>query len=324
MIEDDLAIRLNYHGGSDQQDRMIRDKLWSLKQALRGPSYHRATAILSDGREFYCLMNPSKLNADIDYKEISIPFRDVCLNEPRVGTRTEGYVDIPMECGDIFTWKETETDWLVYVQRIDELAYFRAGCYKCNIDVQFGDYTQRGHIIGPSVRNEDWRQYVNAFWNNINYDAILILPKTDEVMKYLKRFNKLTIEGKQWEVQARNMFLKGIIEIAIKEDFQNTIAFAQREPDPVPIPAYNEPYIKGPIRIDCFGKYLYEATNTASNGTWTIVETNMAKILNISSTGTKIMLGITSKKSGTIHLQYTYTASGEEQTIETILTVRSI
>ena len=77
MIEDDLAIRLNYHGGPVRQDRMIRDKLWSLKSAMRS-SYHRATAVLSDGREFNCLMNPSKLNADLDYKEISIPFRDVC------------------------------------------------------------------------------------------------------------------------------------------------------------------------------------------------------------------------------------------------------
>lgn len=324
MINDDLGIRLNYHGGSGQQDRMIRDKLWSLRTALQGRSYHRATAILSDGREFYCLINPSKLNADVDYKEISIPFRDVCLNEPRVGTMTDGMVDIPMKCGDIFTWKETGTDWLVYVQRVDELAYFRAGCYKCNIDVEFGDYTQRGHIIGPSVRNEDWRQYVNAFWNNINYDAVLLLPKTREVLEHLQRFNKVIIEGHQWEVQARNMFLEGIIEIAIKEDFSNAVASVQRKPDPVPIPAYNEPYIEGPLEVDCFGKYVYEAINTATNGTWTIVETNLAKILEVSSTATKVAIGIIASKMGTIHLKYTYLLSGEEQTIETILTVRSI
>lgn len=305
MINDDLAIRLNYHGGSVRQDRMIRDKLWSLKSAMRS-SYHRATAVLSDGREFNCLMNPSKLNIDLDYKEISIPFKDVCLNTPRVGTTTEGLVDIPMKCGDIFTWKETKTDWLVYLQRIDELAYFRAGCYKCNITVEFGDYSQEGHIIGPSKRLIDWRYAHAEMWNNINYDGVLILPKTEEVLEYLKRFSKLKINGKQWEVQARNMFLDGVIEIAIKEDFTNTMEYAKREEDPQPVIFSGEPYIEGPTEVDCFDQYEYEIINTTDPGTWSVVETKLAKILKVE--GNIATVGITTNKAGKFHLQFDYGA----------------
>jgi len=316
MINDDLAIRMNYHGGSVRQDRMIRDKLWSLKTAMRA-SYHRATAVLSDGREFNCLMNPSKLNLDIDYKEISIPFEDVCLNKERKGKTSEGIEPIDMKCGDIFTWKETDTDWLVYVQRVDELAYFRAGCYKCNVDVEFGEYTQRGHVMGPSVRNIDWRPSENFYWNNINYDAILLLPKTDEVLEYLKRFGKLKINGKQWEVQARNMFTEGVIEIAIKEDFTNTYADAQIIPEPEPAPLPEEVCIIGPTEVDCADMYKYSIQNAPTNGTWE-VNNKLARIVEVKP-GTAYV-GVTSMKSGKFVLKYTY---GEYST-ELEITIRSI
>jgi len=318
MIEDDLSIRLNYHGGSVRQDRMVRDKLWSLKSAMRS-SYHRATAILSDGCEFNCLLNPSKLNADVDYKEISIPFKDVCLNMPIMGKASENEMDIPLKCGDIFTWKETCTDWLVYVQRIDEIAYFRAGCYKCNIEVEFNGYTQKGHIIGPGQRLQDWRYARDTMWLNINYDAVLLLPKTPEVLEYLKRFDKVkTAEDQQWEVQARNMMLEGIIEIALKEDYINTAADAQRiDPDPEP-PMPGEAYIDGPLYVDCFEKYTYTIVNMNPAGTWSITETKLATILK--QEDDTIEIGITSKKSGKLHINYSY--EGIDVTLE--VTIRSI
>lgn len=76
---DNLNIRLNYRGGANQQDRMNADKLKSLKKALLY-SYQAATAILSDGREFRCLINPNKLSLDLDNKILSIPFKDIRVN----------------------------------------------------------------------------------------------------------------------------------------------------------------------------------------------------------------------------------------------------
>ena len=74
-----MKTRIGYMGGSNQIDRMNRDKLNSLKKALLY-SYQAATAILSDGREFRCLINPNKLSLDLDNKILSIPFVDYVLN----------------------------------------------------------------------------------------------------------------------------------------------------------------------------------------------------------------------------------------------------
>ena len=81
---------------------MNLDKLKSLKKALLY-SYQSATAQLSDGREFRCLINPDKLKTDYDNKIISIPFEDICLNEDKIGKTTEGIQPIGMKPGDVFT-----------------------------------------------------------------------------------------------------------------------------------------------------------------------------------------------------------------------------
>ena len=68
---EDLKIRLQYNGGHKQESRMQLDKLRTLKKALIY-SYQAATAILEDGREFRCLINPDKNKLDYDDKIISI------------------------------------------------------------------------------------------------------------------------------------------------------------------------------------------------------------------------------------------------------------
>ncbi len=88
-----LETRLNYIGGNRQIDRMNKDKLNTLKKALLY-SYQSATAILQDGREFRCLINPDKNKPAYDNKILSIPYRDICLNANRVGKTFEGEIDI--------------------------------------------------------------------------------------------------------------------------------------------------------------------------------------------------------------------------------------
>ena len=108
MSLENLSTRVNYYG-THTKARMETDKLRSLKAALKN-SYQRQTAILQDGREFFCLINPDKLKNDYDDKIISIPFEDICLNSPRVGKTSQGIVPIGMKAGDTFTWKENECD----------------------------------------------------------------------------------------------------------------------------------------------------------------------------------------------------------------------
>ena len=79
-MSETLNLRLKYMGGAKAEDRMINDKLRTLKKSLLY-SYQAETAILEDGREFRCLINPDQLKNDYDNKIISIPFYDVCLNK---------------------------------------------------------------------------------------------------------------------------------------------------------------------------------------------------------------------------------------------------
>ena len=114
MSLDTLKKRMEYYGGANQQERMFEDKLRTLKKALLY-SYQAATAVLKDGRQFRCLINPDKNKPDYDNKIISIPFKDICLNEPKVGTTTQGIVQIGMKPGDVFVQKENNEHWLVFL-----------------------------------------------------------------------------------------------------------------------------------------------------------------------------------------------------------------
>lgn len=78
-------------------------------------SYQGQTAILEDGREFKCLINPNKLNPDYDNKILSIPYKDVCLNKDRLGKTSEAEEELGIKSGDIISWKETNTKWIIYL-----------------------------------------------------------------------------------------------------------------------------------------------------------------------------------------------------------------
>ena len=99
---DNLKTRLNYIGGDKQIDRMNADKLKSLKKALLY-SYQSATAVLEDGKEFRCLINPDHLKNQYDDKILSIPFEDICLNEERQGKTSNNIEKIDIKPGSVFT-----------------------------------------------------------------------------------------------------------------------------------------------------------------------------------------------------------------------------
>jgi hypothetical protein len=65
------------------------------------------------------LINPDKNKPAYDNKILSIPYKDICLNAPRIGKTSEGLVDTNIKPGDVFTWKKTNTHWLVYLQYVE-------------------------------------------------------------------------------------------------------------------------------------------------------------------------------------------------------------
>ena len=134
---DHQETRLNQLGGNLQQERMIRDKRRSLDRAVWN-SYQAAQIIKVDAENripVRALINPDKLSQDYDNKTISVGF------------------EYDIKVGTVFKWIGTDTYWLVYLQDLTELAYFKGDIRKCDYKIawQFDNknYETYAAVRGP-------------------------------------------------------------------------------------------------------------------------------------------------------------------------------
>lgn len=272
-----LNKRLQYQGGNQEQ-RFINDKLRGLKKALLY-SYQAATATLSDGKEFRCLINPDKNKPAYDNKILSIPYKDICLNAPRVGKTSEGEIDIDIKPGDVFTWKETNTHWLVYLEYIEEDAYFRSEIRRCDQEVKIEDNSYWVYIRGPVETSIEWNQKAGIEWNTLNYSLVMYITADEITNNYFERFKTIKIldprynKEKTWQVVGVDPYYgDGIIQVFLDEYFENSIADAVAaensaeagEENPVDETAA---YINGPTEVQQYSKAYYEIHN-AEEGHW--------------------------------------------------------
>ena len=298
-----LKNRLNYMGGANQEARMNADKLRTLKKALLY-SYQAATAILSDNREFRCLMNPNKLGLDYDEKIISIPFKDVCLNKDKIGSTTEGLESINLKVGDVFEWKENGTHWIVTLQKDEETAYFRAICRKCRFSVKVNDKDYWVYVRGPVEQSILWAQKNGDYFNKLNNSLIMFITKDENTSKFFERFEIIKLKGKPWEVQAVDSISSdGLIEVALKETYSNTIADSLPEIEIVNIDNKEESYIKGPAQVKPYDiiEYSIENINDLENYSW-FINNKKASIKEIIDN--KVKIEIISGRSGSFLLTF--------------------
>lgn len=303
---DNLKARLNYRGGAKQEDRMVADKLQSLRKALLY-SYQAATAVLHDGREFRCLINPNKLTMELDDKVLSIPFEDICLNKPRNeedGRTSQSLEKIGVKPGDIITWKETDTQWLIYSHYLQEDAYFRGAMRQCNAEAELEDGSKHWvYIKGPDEKSIDWKNK-GFYFNSLNYTLEMYISNNEKTNEFFHRFKKLKVQGKPWEVQAvDNMTTEGIIAVYLKEDFTNEFAETQvKDPQPEDDSTVEQvsPHIEGPAEVYPFDIQEYSIVN-ATGGSWAL-NNNRARILQQSETS--VTVEITTGKSGSVSLIY--------------------
>lgn len=300
---ENLNKRLNYRGGS-QEGRMQQRKLETLKKALIY-SYQAATAKLSDGREFRCLINPDKLKENYDDKIISIPFKDICLNAERVGKTSEGQVEVGMKAGDVFEWKETGTHWLVYLQRLEEDAYFRAEIRRCQYEVQVGEDTYKVYVRGPGGADISWHtKQTGISWNDLNYDAVMYITRDEKTMEAFKRFDIIEIAGKPWEVQmVDRLTTEGIITINLKEYYQNSIKDEAEEKlqeieEQKPIEEF---LINGDITVYPYDEKEYSIAAEISGGVW---EISNKKAVVLKQDEKTMKLAIVWGKSGSFDILY--------------------
>ena len=215
-----LKNRLRYRG-SDVQGRIVQRKAESFDRSL-DLSYSAAVAVMEDGREFRCLINPNKVTMDEDDKMLSIHYNDINL-------LTAMKEDTNIKVGSVIEWKENGTRWTVYLQQLQERAYFRGLMRKCDAEpLDLGDGIKRWVCLkGPTQKTINWKKAENFSFNDLNYTMELIIAKDAFVENYFHRFKKVTYKGQPWEVQATDEISnEGFISVYLKEDYINTFANA--------------------------------------------------------------------------------------------------
>ena len=198
---------------------MIYDKRRSLDRALlysyQGANVRKMTGS-SFGEPARALINSNKLKQDYDDKTISIGF------------------EVGFKPGDVFEWMNTQTLWLIYLQELTELAYFRADIRKCSHILTFEDeegvHKIPAAVRGPVETRINSIQKHRIIVDNPNYSLNILVSKNDITSKFFKRYNKFYLRNDAekidssicWRVEAVNdISMPGIIEIAATEYYSN-------------------------------------------------------------------------------------------------------
>lgn len=209
----ELPAILEHQGGYPQQDRMIKDKYRSLQRALK---YSYQGAFISPvGREeeqFRALINPNKLKQDYDDKIISVDFK------------------YNMKPGDVFNWVNTNSYWIIYLQELTELAYFRGDIRKCNYTIDWLDengdrQSTYAAIRGPVETKINYIQKEGISVDRPNFSLNILIPRNEKTLAYFKRYAKFYLQEDRsicWRIEGLDSIsMPGIIEINAIEYYIN-------------------------------------------------------------------------------------------------------
>ena len=294
-------VRLNHQGGNLQQNRMIKDKRRSLDRALvysyQGADVRKIDSTSDD--YVRALINPNKLKQDYDDKIISV-----------------GY-EHHFECGDIFEWKGTETYWLIYLQDLTELAYFRGDIRKCSHQINWedenGKHSTYAAIRGPVETKINYIQKHGISVDNPNYSLNILLPKTADTLSYFQRYNKFYLADDElkvcWRIEAIDwLSMPGILEINAIEYYANefednlengTVGTLKTEPIN-PNNSFIEDTITGETFIKPKKEYEYEYIGNLV-GKWSVKENYPIQLI---QDGKKVKLRWLNTYSGQFDLIY--------------------
>lgn len=275
---EDMAERLTARGGFPQQERMIRDKRHSLDQATKY-SYQAALIkkVMSetdvmDGEKIKpvrALINPDKTKQDYDDKIVSVGFE-------------HGF-----HAGDVFEWCRTHSYWLIYLQDLNEIAYFRGEIRRCDYQISWLDedgneQSTYAAIRGPVETKINYIQKHGISVDTPNYSLHILMPRNPQTMKQFKRYSKFYLNEADadddkicWRVEATDSIsTKGILEVTAVEYYANETeddvenglvgAFVTKMVEP-------EVDVKVDIVGDTFIKPKLEYTyyvDTKEKGTW--------------------------------------------------------
>ena len=220
------ANRLIVNGGTFQQHRMIFDKRRSLDRALlysyQACDIKRVFSLTKTDEELEmipkvcrALINPDKLKMDYDDKIVSVPFEN-------------GY-----QPGDVFEWVGTNTFWLIRLQELNEVAYFRGDIRKCSYQVSWEDedgiHSSYVAVRGPVETKINYIQKHQISVDTPNHSLNIYMPRTEAALKYFRRYSKFYLQGLDegspqvcWRVEATDWISSpGILELTAVEYYIN-------------------------------------------------------------------------------------------------------
>lgn len=263
-----MKRRINYYGGAAQQDRMIRDRLWTLMRATKH-SYQAArfNRYPEYEKEVVGVFNPVTVNQDYDTKMISTPF-------------DSGY-----KVGDVFRWENTQTLWIIYNQNLTELAYFRGSTRRCNYMVRWVNGERELcetpiSVIGPSM--PDHTRMINGMMAGSfivpSGNLICLVTDNQKNRGYFHDDQTFIILGISYRVtNIDRLSMPGVIQIHATEYTTNMIEDDVEEDirnawniQPI-IPEHQSEYgIEGPVSVKPYEEA--EFTAIVKGGTWFIAE----------------------------------------------------
>ena len=262
---------LQFQGGYPQQDRMIKDKYRSFQRALKY-SYQGAW-IQPIGREekFRALINPNKVKQDYDDKIISVDYQ------------------YNLKPGDVFNWVNTNTYWLIYLQELTELAYFRGDIRKCNYTIDWLNENGERQSVYAAVRGpiETKISYIQKEGISIdrpNFSLNILIPKNEQTLAYFKRYTKFYLQEDTsicWRVEGLDSIsMPGVIEMTAAEYYINEFLdedgiVDQLNVKPIP-PDAATTEIEGPtfIKPKTTCAYVYMGED-GTEGEWSVIEKDM-------------------------------------------------
>lgn len=212
-----MSLRLGNMGGDKQQDRMIHEKNWSLQHAIKY-SYEGAKIRKVGSSEIApALINPDKTKENYDDKILST-----------------GY-EFEFQPGDIFEWLNTGTKWLVTLQELTELAYFKSAIRRCNYSISWLD-KETGEIMsidaairGPVETAINYIQKEGISVDQPNHSLSIWMPKNKDTLSYFQRYAKFYVQGIAegdkntcWRVEATDTIsMPGVLQIIADEYYGN-------------------------------------------------------------------------------------------------------
>lgn len=201
-----MTKRLAQHGGMSQQQRMIRDKRrsldWATLNSYQGALVRKYTNENDNPHELCrALINPNRLKLDYDDKIISIGFEH------------------NFQVGDIFEWCNTDSYWMIYLQDLQELAYFKGEIRKCNYEITWADgdgvkQTTYAAVVGPHEKSISSSKVHGMIIDNPNYSLELLIQNNSDTRKYFTRYARFFLNGINAEADGICWRVEGVDSIS--------------------------------------------------------------------------------------------------------------